>query len=161
MFRSFVMNRNKRHGSVASLLIFITVIALCLIIYFGYGSYREKYYINIFDNKTQNRIIDVPPFATRLTDADRELIGECDLHVGTSFDQVCNFYESFSKTHGFGFSFTDKSLRLEVRRGFAIDGTLEGNKLSLRWIPNLAPNQVSKCKKLFGEIKHAPVEVIE
>lgn len=148
---------NKK-GGAAGTIVFIIVLILSIVIYIGYKNNLKNHYINLYDNQVKDLTIEIPPFTERLTDPDKELIGECDLKVGTSFEQVCSFYQSYASKCGFYFEALDnsKSFNMTVRKGYTIKGTPNNNIMELRWIPVLNYNQVDKAKKLFGDIKREP-----
>lgn len=147
---------NKK-GSIAGTLILLVVIILAAVIYFGYEKYKERLYITLYDNTTFDRKIDIPPFVERLTEKNQELIGECDLKIGTSFDQICTFYNEYCKEHGYVFEFTHESLKISLTRKYEIEGTIQGNVLRLRWYPNLNGKNSGLARKHFGYVKIKPV----
>ncbi len=148
---SFKMNKK---GGAATTIFVIIIIILGTVIYFGYKSYNEKYYINLYDDLTFDKVLEIPPFTERLTEVNKELIGECDLKIGTAFEQVSSFYQSYCKRCGFVFEGGgNKSFNMTIRQDYIIKGTLNKENLELRWIPVLHPNQISKTVKLFGDIK--------
>ena len=146
---------NKKGGAAGFILLFI-VITLSIIIYIGYQKYQERYYINIYDDETIDRVIEVPPFVDRLTAANKELIGECDLHIKTSFQQIIEFYDSYCHKCGFSFKSTNNSFNISIRKNYDIEGSLVGEDLLMRWYPVLNKNQAQKARKLFGSIKKKP-----
>ena len=150
-------NHRRKGSLLAAILLFIVGI-LSVIIYLGYKSYKERYYINLYDEKTIDRVIDVPPFTERQTEANKELIGECDLLIGTTFAQATDFYASFCKARGFGFEPKGNSFSMVIRKGYIVVGTKNNSVLELRWYPNLNAKQASKCRKLFGQVKMQPEE---
>lgn len=151
MFKYF----NNKKGSAVVLLLLFVIIVLSIIIYFGYYWYQEKYYINLYDNTTIDRTIEIPPYVERLTEANKELIGECDLRVIASLQQVIEFYRSYSHKCGFEFEATSNSFKMTIRKGYVIEGNQKGTNLEMRWIPDLDGKQITKAKKLFGKIKIA------
>ena len=146
---------NKKGGAAGFILIFI-IVSLSIIIYIGYQKYQERYYLNLYDDETIDRTIELPPFVDRLTSSDKELIGECDLHIKTSFQQVTEFYDQYSHKCGFSFESTTNSFKISIRKNYIIEGSLVGEDLLMRWYPVLNKNQTQKAKKLFGSIKKKP-----
>ena len=146
---------NKKGGAAGFILLFI-IVSLSIIIYVGYQKYQEKYYLNIYDNETIDRIIELPPFVDRLTSSDKELIGECDLHIKTSFQQIVEFYDSYSHRCGFSFESTASNFKISVRKNYEIEASLVGEDLLMRWYPVLNTSQSKKAKKLFGSLKKKP-----
>lgn len=156
--KNFTINLSNKKGSAATFLSLFVIIVLSIVIYYIYTGYIHRYYINIYDNKTIDRTIEIPPFVERLTDSNKELIGECDLRVGTSFQQVTDFYKSYSKQCGFSFESTEYDFHMTIRKEYVIEGKLMGSDVLLRWIPDLSPKQLVKAKKLYGKIKTPPIK---
>lgn len=148
----------NRKGGAAGTIIFIIILILSLVIYFGYRNNIKNHYINIYDNQVKDLLIEVPPYTEKISDPDKELIGECDLKVGTTFEQVCSFYQSYASKCGFYYETLNdsKSFNMTIRKGYTIKGTPNNNIMELRWIPVLNYNQADKAKKLFGDIKREP-----
>lgn len=148
----------KKRGGAAVNTIILFVLC-CGLGYFAYTSYRSKYNIMIYDVKGINQVIQMPPFSERLTDADRELFGECDINVGIGFQQICEFYRSFCAEHGFAFSKPKKDadmFTIEIRKGLVIEAEFMSTKLMFRWVPALTASQAKKCREKFGSIKMPP-----
>ena len=150
---------NKKGG--AALNTFVLFLLVCALGYFGYISFRAKGNIMIYDMKGVDVVLPMPPYSERLTDADRELFGECDINVGTTFEQCCEFYKSFCAERGFAFDKPKKKadiFTIETRKGFLITAEFMSNQLRYRWIPELTVSQRKKCTKLFGSVKTKPEE---
>lgn len=144
----------SKKGGVLGISLFIIVVLLSVVIYYVYNAYYYRYYINIYDEKTVDRVLEIPPFTERKTEPDRELIGECDLLIGTSFNQVKEFYSSFCIERGFEYKASADGFSIETRRGFFIEGkVVGGNILQIRWVPVLNSRQTVKCLKIFGKVK--------
>lgn len=154
----FIRMKNNKKGGVAGGVIIFIIVLLSLLIYFGYINYNEQHYINVYDDITQDVILEVPPYTERITEANKELIGECDLKVGTSYEQVASFYGGYCKRCGFEFEGKKNSFIITIREDYSITGNLNGNVLELRWVPVLHSNQIAKTEKLFGSIKKKPEE---
>ena len=148
---------NKKGGAAGFILLFI-IISLSIVIYIGYQKYQERFYINIYDNDTIDRVIENPPFIERLTSADKELIGECDFHIKTSLQQIQDFYQQYSHKCGFSFKKTTNGFEISTRKDYVIEATLVKEDLLLRWVPVLNPDQLAKAKKKFGKIKRKPIK---
>lgn len=150
---------NKKGGAALNTLILF--ILCCGLGYYGYVSFRAKGNIMIYDMKGVDVVLPMPPYSERLTDANRELFGECDINVGTTFQQCCEFYQSFCAERGFAFSKPKKDadmFAIETRKGFVITAEFMSNKLMYRWYPELTVSQRKKCTELFGSIKTKPEE---
>ncbi|EKD84331.1 MAG: hypothetical protein ACD_39C00101G0003 [uncultured bacterium] len=128
-------NNDKRAGLAGLvLLVFVTV---CLVgIYFGNQWFNQKYYIRLFDGDVV-RYLDMPPYAERLSSADLEMIGVCDLNIGTSKDQISNFFKSMCNRYGYLCTTSEDGIQMEIRRNYSIKGEYETNRLKLRWTPVL------------------------
>ncbi len=155
------MKKNKylihyKKGEASTYILLFIIISLSIVIYVGYQKYQEKYYLNIYDNETIDRVIDLPPFVDRLTSSDKELIGECDLHIKTSFQQIIEFYDQYSHKCGFSFESTVNNFKISIRKNYIVEGSLVGEDLLMRWYPVLNSSQTQKAKKLFGSIKKKP-----
>lgn len=147
---------NNKKGGAAGFIVLFIVVSLSIVIYVGYQKYQERYYLNVYDNETIDRIIELPPFVDRLTSSDKELIGECDLHIKTSFQQIVEFYKQYSHKCGFSFESSVNNLKISIRKNYVIEGSLVGEDLLMRWYPVLNTSQSKKAKKLFGSIKKKP-----
>ena len=148
---------NKKGGATGFILLFI-IITLSIVIYFGYQKYHERYYINIYDNETLDRTIEIPPFAERLTDSNKELIGECDLQIKTSLQQVIEFYKSYSSRCGFSFGVLPNGFIITLRKDFELEAKINDTTLQMRWIPVLDAKKVRKAIKLYGDVKRKPAK---
>ena len=144
---------NNKKGGIAGFIVLFIVVSLSIVIYVGYQKYQERYYLNLYDNETIDRLIELPPFVDRLTSSDKELIGECDLHIKTSFQQIVEFYEQYSHKCGFSFKSSTNIFEISIRKNYVIEGSLVGEDLLMRWYPVLNTKQSNKAKKLFGSIK--------
>ena len=80
---------NKK-GNLATFITLFIIILLSAIIYIGYQKYQERFFINFYDDSSMDHFLEIPGYCERLTDANKELIGECDLKIGTSFEQAKN-----------------------------------------------------------------------
>ena len=147
---------HNKKGEAASYILLFIIISLSIIIYVGYQKYQEKYYLNLYDNETIDRTIELPPFVDRLSSADKELIGECDLHIKTSFQQIIEYYDAYSHKCGFTFESSINNFKISIRKNYIVEGSLVGEDLLMRWYPVLNPSQTQKAKKLFGSIKKKP-----
>ena len=134
-------------GSVAVLIILIVVILGLIGVYFGNQWFNQKYYIKLYDGENI-RYIDIPPYAERETSADYELVGVCDLNVGTSKDQANDFLKSTCNRYGYLCNVGENDIRIEIRRHYYIEGKYEGNYLKLRWTPSLPDKLKARAEAL-------------
>jgi len=142
----------ERKGGVTGLVIFIVVVLGLVGVYFGNRWFNEKYYIRLFDGENI-RYLDVPPYGERITDAELELIGVCDLNIGTSKEQSNDFLENACNRYGFLWVAEEDSIRIELRRNYLIKGDYQGNQLKLRWTPILPEKLKARAETLIKQGK--------
>ncbi|MBU1108186.1 MAG: hypothetical protein KKB51_16055 [Candidatus Riflebacteria bacterium] len=135
-----------RSGQAGLILLFV-VIAGLVGVYFGNQYFSQKNYIRLFDGEAI-RYLDIPPYAQRLTSADQELIGVCDISIGTSPDQATNFLKTTCNSYGYLCTAGEESVQIEIRRNYLLKGIYEGNKLKLRWTPVLPEKLKSAAEAL-------------
>ncbi len=139
----------KRRGFLALIVVILTV-AGSIGLYYGYKWHNQRNYIKLYDAGII-RYLDMPPFGERLTDADRELIGNCRIAVGTSRDQTSLFFKSISDRYGFIFTPTEKGFTMEVRKNYRVVGEYSDEKLILDWDPVLNSKQKKEAQEKFAE----------
>jgi hypothetical protein len=71
--------------------------------------------------------------------------------VGTSAEQVKDFYKTFCDRNGYIFKGTDYGLQIEIRKNYEIKGTFKDSKLVLEWDPVLNDKQKAKAESLFRQ----------
>ncbi|PKL40320.1 MAG: hypothetical protein CVV41_19860 [Candidatus Riflebacteria bacterium HGW-Riflebacteria-1] len=138
---------NDRRAGLAGLVLVIFIIIGLVGIYFGNQWFSQKYYIRLFDGDVI-RYLDIPPYAERLTSADQELLGVCDINVATSKDQVNNFFNSTCNRYGYLCKTVDGGIVIELRRNYTIKGEYNSNTLQLRWTPVLPEKLKAKAAAL-------------
>ena len=142
-----ILNSNPMGGFSFDSAFILTIVTIGLLVLYYFLEHKKN-------GLTFDKVLEIPPFTERLTEVNKELIGECDLKIGTAFEQVSSFYQSYCKRCGFVFEGGgNKSFNMTIRQDYIIKGTLNKENLELRWIPVLHPNQISKTVKLFGDIK--------
>jgi hypothetical protein len=139
---------NRREG-LAGLVLLIVVIIGLIGVYYGNQWFNQKYYIRIFDDNVV-RYLDMPPYAERITSADYELIGICDISIGTSQDQINNFLKIMCNRYGYLCTTNEDTVQIDIRRNYSIKGTYDTSKLSLRWTPIL-PEKLKKAAAALAE----------
>lgn len=127
--------KTARKGFVGLVILFLLVGGL-VGIYFGYEWYNQRNFIKLHDG-SMIRLLDIPPFAERVTSADKELIGECVLSIGASEEQASQFFNSMSNRMGYLFAASEQGFTIEVRRNYIVKGEFANNKLNLTWEPVL------------------------
>lgn len=137
--------RTSRRGQ--GLFLFLLLVVGAAGIWYGYQRYEERYYINLFDDEMV-RYIDVPPFGVRLSPAVDELRGYVDMKLEAAPEQACNFFGAISARRGFTFRRNDDKIEIEVRPGYVVKGTIQEERLILRWNPVLDASQKRKKAKL-------------
>lgn len=138
----------NRSGLAGFVLLFVVILGL-IGVYYGNQYFNQKYYIRLFDGEAI-RYLDMPPYAERLTSADHEMIGVCDVNIGTSPDQVTNFLKSTCNRYGYLCTAGEGTVQIEVRRNYVLKGTYEANKLKLRWTPVL-PEKLKAAAEALGK----------
>ncbi len=136
----------SRAGLAGLVLLFVVILGL-VGVYFGNQWFNQKYYIRLFDGENI-RYVDMPPYGERVTSAELELVGTCDINVGTSKDQVNNFLKSMCNSYGYLCTVGENEIRIEIRRHYFIDGKYEGNLLKLRWTPVLPEKLKARAEAL-------------
>lgn len=133
---------------------FLTFVVFFLIVfgivglYLGYQWYNQRYYITLYDGN-MTRYIDMPPFAERISSANRELIGECIISIGTSSEQASHFFKSMCDRYGYLFVLKENGLTMEIRKNYAIEGDYTEGKLKLTWKPVLSEKMKKRAQSLF------------
>lgn len=140
--------RHNNRGFLAIVIVFLLILG-GVGLYFGYKWHTQRNFINLYDG-SMTRQLDMPPFAERVTDAERELIGECVISIGTSHEQTSDFYKSICDRYGYLFTSTDKGLTIEVRKNYSIAGEYKGDKLSLSWTPVLPEKLKKQAQEKFA-----------
>ncbi|PKL48782.1 MAG: hypothetical protein CVV42_08240 [Candidatus Riflebacteria bacterium HGW-Riflebacteria-2] len=131
----------------AGLVILLVLIVGLVGVYFGNQWFNQRYYIKLFDGD-KIRLIDIPPFAERVTSAEHELVGICDINIGTSKDQSNNFLKSMCNSYGYLCTVGENDIKIEIRRQYYIEGKYEGNFLKLRWTPVLPEKLKARAEAL-------------
>jgi hypothetical protein len=143
------MKYNDNRGFLTFVVFFLIVFGL-IGLYMGHKWYKHRYYITLYDD-TMVRYLDVPPFGERVSPSTDEFRGECILSVGTSAEQVKDFYKTFCDRNGYIFKGTDYGLQIEIRKNYEIKGTFKDSKLVLEWDPVLNDKQKAKAESLFRQ----------
>lgn len=127
---------SDRKGGLVGLILVTLVIVGLIGVYFGNQWFSQRNYIRLFDGDAI-RYLDMPPYAVRLTSAELELIGVCDIDIGTSKEQASSFLKSTCNRYGYLCTGNADELQIEIRRHYLISGSFDKNRLKLRWTPVL------------------------
>ena len=137
------IERNTRKGQMGFVTLFFIALVALAAIYWFYGYYNKRYYISCYDGE-MTRYLEVPPYTTRKTLVDEELIGRCAMEVGVSQDQVNTFLSSMCQRKGFQFRTKTDGLEIEISPQYIVRGTYSQTTLSLLWKPKLTEKLLKK-----------------
>lgn len=146
-----MLNNCSKKSGLAGIVILLVFIVGLFGVYYGNQWFTQKYYIRIFDDNLV-RYIDMPPYADRLSSSEYELIGVCDISIGTTPDQVNNFLKSMCNRYGYLCTTGENTVQIDIRRNYSINGTYEEGKLKLRWLPILPDKLKLRAEKLAEKV---------
>lgn len=126
----------RKNSGLAGGIIFVLFVFGLIALFWGYGLYIERFYIKLYDVDS-TRYLDIPPYSTRLTSSDKELVGHCLIRLSLTQEQANDFLSGVCRRYGYNMQVRENSISIVVMSDYVVEGVYDGDYLTFSWEPRL------------------------